>query len=175
MARLRRPFSGFLVLLAVAALLGVAGCGGGGEAQNTPTTQVAAAPVATIPAANALPPEQFSDLIGTKLAPSDQTPADVRKALSDGRPLALLVFVPASTDDDAVRAAFNKLKGQHKDVTFLAYDFKQPQKYGDLPQLLQVQYPPQLVFVDGEGVVRGALTGFADEATINQQVANIAQ
>jgi len=171
MVRKLGPLTLVAAFLLIAAL--VAGCGGGDE-QTTTTTAPAAAAAS---GANAPAPEVANAqqaLIGTKLEPTDTMPAAVGDALKAQQPLVVLFYVPGATDDLAVRGAFDRLQPKHEDTLFLKYDYRDPQAYGDLASLLAVDYPPQLVFVDGDGVIKQVLGGYVDEGTINQQLVNIA-
>ncbi len=82
-------------------------------------------------------------MVGTTVESTDQTPADVQTALKDHRPMVVLFFVAASSDDDRVRQALDTLKPKYPDVLFLSYEYSKPKAYGDLAQQFKVNYPPQ--------------------------------
>jgi hypothetical protein len=170
-----RPSSGLaaLVLILTLSLL-AAGCGGG-EEQATETT-VNTVAVAAQPVANTQPTQSVHEgLVGTVLEPTEQTPVEVSEALAQGRPVVVMFYVPGSHDDSLVRESLDKLMPQYEDIFLAVYDFKVPDAFGDLARLLEVDYPPQVVFVDTAGVIRSVLSGYADEGTLNQHLANIRQ
>jgi len=89
--------------------------------------------------------------------------------------MVVMFYIPASTDDDSVRSSLNNLKPKYPDVLFLLYDYSKVKAYGDMAQQLKVNYPPQVMFISDQGVVRSFTSGYADEGTLNQQLANITQ
>lgn len=158
-------------VVALGLTLAVAGCGGGA---GTTTTAVTAPPSAG-PATTVAPGVARNPLIGQPLTSTENTPAEVTDALSQHRPLVILFYVPGGADDGAVLDEIKALQSKYRDVTFILYDFKDPNSYGDLGILLRVDYPPQSVFVDTQGLVFDVRTGFVDAGTLNQQVVNIRQ
>ena len=174
--RLKRSVCGWRVAFLVGGLLlalGLlaAGCGGGSA-----TTTTAGGVTTTKPAKTTTTGASGqSPLIGVKIESTDQTPPDFAEALKQQKPLAVLFFTPGSVDDDKVRKSFDTLSGTTKDVTFFAYDYRTPSLYGDLATLLQIGYTPYGVYIDGANVVRNISTGYIDEGTLKQYLANIGQ
>jgi hypothetical protein len=168
-----------LLLVAVVSVFFVSACGGGTEATETTEAAVPAAgapaaqPVASTPAEP--PRAAYEALVGTELQPGEETPADVRQALEEGRPVVVAFYVPGGGDDGRVRETLDKLAPKYEDINVAAYDFSEPDEFGDLGRLLRIDYPPQLVFVDTNGVVRSVLSGYVDEGTLNQHLVNIRQ
>lgn len=164
-----------LVVLVLAALL--AGCGGGAESavQETPPDSVPAVQQVanTVPAGP--PKPSYEQIVGEQLIASEETPAPMAAALAERRPVVVFFYVPGSADDSLVRESLDKLEPKYEDITVLRYDFKAPDEFGDLARLLEIDYPPQLVFVDPSGVVRSVLSGYVDEGTLNQHLVNIRQ
>jgi len=89
--------------------------------------------------------------------------------------VVLLFYVPGSTDDVQVMDSLSILQPEFDQYVFLLYDYSKPAAYGDLSTLLNVNYPPELVMVDGLGIVRRIWNGFVDEGTINQDLVNLGQ
>lgn len=159
----------FLTASIAAALL-FAGCGGGDNTADETSTTLAPPPVTTV---TTLPGKAFADLVGTELVASDDTPEDVRTGLEQHMPMVVAFFVTGGTDDSMVLDELDKLAERVSDVDFYKYDYKTPAAYGDLAVQLQVDYPPQVAFIDSNGVIQGVTSGYADEGTLNQHVANI--
>ncbi len=156
-----------LVILVFAAV----GCGGGDEEAVTETT----APVVvaeTVPAVPP-PPKAFANLVGTSLTPSEETPEEVRTGLEQHQPMVIAFYVTGGTDDAVVLDSLDALALRFSDVDFYTFDYKKPAAYGDLSALLEVDYPPQVAFIDARGTVRAVTSGYADEGTLNQNVVNI--
>lgn len=160
--------------LALALLLpALVGCGSGGEEEAATEAPPAAVPVANQGAAVEGP--AFNALVGQQLAPGEMTPAVVKDALAQKRPVVVLFYVTGGHDDGLVRETLQKLGPKYEDVVIATYDFKAPAEFGDLARLLRVDYPPQLVFIDTNGVIRSVLSGYVDEGTLNQHLVNIRQ
>lgn len=160
-----------IALLVVAALL-AAGCGGGDDdtaATDTTAPVVVAETTTSIPG----PPKAFADVVGTTITPSDETPEDVRTGLEQHQPMVIAFYVTGGTDDLVVLETLDALALRFSDVDFYLFDYKQPSEYGDLSALLDVDYPPQVAFIDSRGTLRSMTSGYADEGTLNQNVVNI--
>ena len=65
------------------------------------------------------------------------------------------------------------LQPDYPDFLFLIYDYKNAASYGDLSNLLEVGYPPELILVGGDGYVTDIWNGYVDEGTINQGLADL--
>jgi hypothetical protein len=158
----------FLLLLAWAAVV-VAGCGG--DEETTTTTKKAVAAVVQ----SGGPRDSTEDVLGKPLQTSDATPAEYTEAVEQGRPVVLLFYVPGSVDDVQVLDSLTALQTEFDEYVFLVYDYSMPSAYGDLSTLLDVNYPPELVLVDGLGIPREIWNGFVDEGTLNQSLVNLGQ
>ncbi len=150
-----------VVLLLLSLVLLTVGCfGGGGSTQTTRTT-----------AAN-------GGGTGTSLAPGEPVslieglPAEFADALGK-RPIVVLFYVSGSADDKAVLDTLNRLKSSFGQYAFLIYDYKQPDAYGTLAQLLNVDYPPYLELINAAGIPQKIFKGFVDEGTLNQSLVNL--
>jgi hypothetical protein len=173
MARIPRWIPLVLTLVLIAGAFGVMGCGGDEE---PPPTTAPPAPPATLPATGEVASTNPWDaLIGTTLEPGESTPSEVSEALTERRPVVLLFYVPGNVDDTRVLESMQALEATYSDVTFLFYDYKAPAAYGDLAQMLQVNYPPQGVFIDTRGTIQDVSSGYIDEGTLNQAVVNLRQ
>lgn len=167
-------------LLLIAALLTVGAFGAlacGGDEEPPPTTATTAPPGGDggSDTTEAMSSDPFAALIGTTLEVTEETPPEVSDAIEQRRPLVLLFYVPGNVDDAQVLDSLKKLESTYSDVTFVYYDYKVPSAYGGLGQALQVNYPPQAVFIDTRGVIQDVTSGYVDEATLNQAVVNIRQ
>ncbi len=165
MSRPSRKQVGFLLLVMSVALF-VAGCGSGGEDETTTTGLPV---VTTVPPASG---SDGSDLIDRPVAVTDDTPADFVEAYGS-KPLVVLFYVPGGTDDVSVFESLYRLIPSFGNYVFLMYDYKVPDAYGDLSSLLAVEYPPQIVLIDREGLVREVWNGYVDEGTLNQSLVNL--
>jgi hypothetical protein len=158
-----------LLLVALAAVVTV-GCSGGDEETSTTVKRaVTTTEKASGSAASA------NEVLGKPLETTDSTPVEYTEAIEQGRPVVLLFYVAGSTDDVQVLDSLSTLQPDFDQYVFLLYDYSRPAAYGDLSTLLKVNYPPELVLVDGLGVVRRIWNGFVDEGTINQDLVNLGQ
>lgn len=172
MQRQRKAVYVKAALLAVA-IVGASllvGCGGGGATSEETSTTLPPAPITT---AVPLPSKPFADLVGTKLTATDETPEEARDSLERHIPMVVAFYVTGGTDDAVVLDNLDKLALRFSDVDFYTFDYKAPTAYGDLARQLHVGYPPQVAFVDSNGIVQGVTSGYADEGTLNQLVTNI--
>jgi len=154
----------------VAVLLG--GCGGGGQDTSTTSTTVAKTTRTT---AAQTAGSAVQDLLMTQLATTQDTPEEYVAAVGQAKPVAMVFYVPGSVDDMKVLDVFELVQADFPDYTFLEYDYRNPQAYGDLSLLLQVNYPPETVLIDRAGAVRYIWNGYVDEGTLRQCLINIGQ
>lgn len=159
-----------LLALAIAGASLVVGCGGGSATSDETSTTLPPAPTTTVVS---LPSKAFDDLVGSKLTATDETPEEPKDSLERHIPMVVAFYVTGGTDDTVVLDNLDKLAAQFSDVDFYTFDYKVPATYGDLARQLHVGYPPQVAFVDSNGVVQGVTSGYADEGTLNQLVTNI--
>jgi hypothetical protein len=85
----------------------------------------------------------------------------------------LLLYVPGGTDDVAVIESLDRLKPSFGRYRFLEYDYSIPEWYGDLPTLLGVTYPPEMILIDSSGIIRTVWNGSVDEGSLNQGLVNL--
>ncbi len=90
------------------------------------------------------------------------------------RPIVVLFYVSGGADDANVLQSINRLKSSFREYEFLLYDYKDPDSYGTLAQVLGVEYLPRLVMIDAAGYRREARTGYVDEGSLNQMLVNLA-
>jgi hypothetical protein len=114
-------------------------------------------------------------LVGVKIEATQQTPPDFAEALREQKPIAVLFYTPGSVDDDKVRKSLETLSRTNKDIAFFAYDYRTPSLYGDLGALLMIGYTPHGVFIDTSNTVRNVSSGYVDDGTLKQYLANIRQ
>jgi len=158
-----------LILGLLVLLLTVALCGCGGDAEDTATT-AGRATTTTV-----LPPKGSGTeaLLGTRVEPTEDTPAQFVEALDQAKPVVMLFHVPAGVDDQKVLENLTLLQSDFPDYVFLLYDYSEPDEYGDLSLLLAVDYPPALILVDATGTVDGVWNGYVDEGSLNQSLVNL--
>ncbi|MBN1321882.1 MAG: hypothetical protein JXA87_13715 [Thermoleophilia bacterium] len=157
---------GVLLLVLFAALL-ACGCGGGGDEA---TTTSRAGVTTTAPPDNSGAPGQ--ELVGTSVASTRDTPAEFTDVYAQ-TPIVLLFYVPGNADDRSVLESLNRLKSSFSGYTFLVYDYKLPEAYGDLSTLLKIGYPPELILIDKAGVIRKIWNGYVDEGSLNQGLVDL--
>jgi hypothetical protein len=155
-----------VLLLGVAAFVGW-GCGGGEDETSTSTIRRVTTTAAAIGGSETL--------LNTQVQTTDATPTEYTQAVEQQRPIVLLFYVPGGADDVKVLDTVSSLQPSFENYVFLLYDYKQPDAYGDLSLLLKVNYPPQLVLVNGSGVVKQIWNGYVDEGTLNQGLVNLEQ
>lgn len=161
-----------VVLLAVGLLAASVGCGGE-NGKTTSTTRKAASASRTTTVTAAIPVAER--LVGTVLRPTEDTPPDYTAAVGEGRPVVVVFYVPGNADDSKVLAALENLRAEFDDYAFLLYDWNKPESYGDLSTLLEVDYPPQTILIDRQGVIQRIWNGYVDEGTLRQCLTNIGQ
>lgn len=153
----RRALLGMLCLCLIAVL---SACG-----TTTTTTQPGSTSTSSKSAQNATQT--------IRLSAEADTPSELAQALRMKKPVVILIYVPGGADDELVRKSLQKIAPKYPDVTFLTYDYKKPDEYGDILMQLGIDYPPVVAFVTGDGVVEYQSTGFVDEAVLTQHVVNI--
>jgi len=158
---------GVLLLVLFVALL-ACGCGGGGGDDETTTSRAGA--TTTAPAGSGGAPGQ--ELVGTTVDTTRDTPAEFTDVYGQA-PIVLLFYVPGNADDRSVLESLNRLKSSFGGYTFLVYDYKLPEAYGDLSTLLEIGYPPELVLIDKAGVIRRVWNGYVDEGSLNQGLVDL--
>jgi hypothetical protein len=168
MVRVLRWMSLCAMIVVLAGLL-LSGCGGGGDATTTTAPPVTAAPgggatAPTAPGAAATP---------AILTVTENTPADVKSALEQKKPLVLMFYSPGGSDDTRVLQSLTKLTPRFPTAFISQYDYKAPDTYGDLGQVLQVGNLPSVVLIDASANVTQVFSGFVDEGTLNQSMVNL--
>ncbi|OFW57166.1 MAG: hypothetical protein A2133_09055 [Actinobacteria bacterium RBG_16_64_13] len=171
MSRLTRQRIGILVLAILTSLL-LAGCfgGGGGDTETTRRTDTTAGPGGGSGNGSGNGTGELSDV--ELLDVIDGLPEDFVQAYSS-RPIVVLFYIPGNADDTSVVDTVNRLKSSFDRYAFLLYDYKDPNAYGTLSQLLKVSYPPYIVLIDGAGYPQRVFTGYVDEGTLNQSLVNL--
>lgn len=145
------------------------------DALSTSTTNFLGTtmPVTASPGPGASGNGARSDLVGTQARTTAATPQEYVTAVGSGRPVVVLFFVAAGSDDQRVLQSISTLQSQFPDYTFLIYDVADPAAYGDLPTLLEIDYPPALVLIDDSGRVDTMWDGYIDLGTLTQTLTNL--
>jgi hypothetical protein len=169
----RRSRKSTVVLLVVIGLtVFLWGCGGGDEVDDaTVSTNLVRTPTT---AASSVQSEVDS-ILYEELAVTQDTPEEYVEAVGQARPVVVLFYVPGNVDDTKVLDSLTLMQSEFPDYTFLMYDFKDPSSYGDLAMLLQVNYPPETVLIDRNGIVRDIWNGYVDEGSLRQCLINLGQ
>ncbi len=174
MQRMRKAVPVVLIAMLLLVSLSLAvGCGGGDtttEETQPPDAGVVVEVTTTVAPG---PSKAFKHLIGTTLAVTDDTPEKVRASVERHTPMVIAFYVTGGTDDSVVLQHLNDLSVRFADIDFYEFDYKLPDDYGDLSALLEIDYPPQVTFVDDRGVIQAVTSGYADEGTLNQNLTNI--
>ncbi len=169
----RRHTQSALVLLLVIGLAAFLwGCGGSDQGSTTATSAVSN-PTRTTAAPSVS--SAVDEVLYKELAVTDDTPEDVVAAIGQARPVVMLFYVPGNVDDAKVLEAFQAVEPEFPEYTFLTYDYKNPQEYGDLSMVLQVNYPPEIVLIDRAGTVQRIWNGYVDEGTLKQCLINLGE
>src|SRR5660397_164419 len=129
-------------------------------------------PPPTVPTTDTTVVEK-EEIEGKEIIPGDDTPGEIRSALERNRPLLVFFYVPGGTDDGLVEDAVDDLEVKFADIFFARYDYRRPQLYGDLAELVGVEYAPTVVMIDAGGYVSKAFSGYVDEGSLNQVLTNI--
>ena len=153
-----------VLLLATLALLTIGCFGGGGSTQTTAIGTLVTSSGGSV-GTGTLSDQEVLTII-------DGLPAEFTAAFQK-RPIVVLFYVPGNADDKSVLDSLNRLKSSFAQYTFLLYDYKKPDSYGTLAQLLKVDYPPFLVLTDAAGHARKIFKGYVDEGTLNQELVNL--
>jgi hypothetical protein len=156
-------------LLIILLLIAFSAWGCGGSEEETATT---AAPVDTT-VTSVAPVGGTEALIGTQLRTTPETPVEYVDAVKAGQPVVIMFYVPAGVDDQKVLESLTMLQGSFPDYAFLIYDFADPDAYGDLSTLLQVDYPPAVIMIDDTGTIETVWNGYVDEGTLNQDLVDL--
>ncbi len=160
-----------LLLVALGMALFLWGCGGDDGAATTDSSVLKTTQTTAKPSVGSA----VEALRLTKLAVTDDTPEEVVASIGQARPVVVLFYVPGNVDDAKVLEAFNTVSPEFPEYTFLIYDYKTPDAYGDLSMLLQVNYPPETVLIDRGGTVRDIWNGYVDEGTLRQSLINLGE
>jgi hypothetical protein len=112
-------------------------------------------------------------MVGVSLKVTANTPADVKSALEQHKPVVLLFYAPGGSDDSKVLQALTALTPRFPTAFISQYDYKAPDTYGDLGQVLQVGYLPTTVLIDASATVTQVFSGYVDEGTLNQSLVNL--
>ena len=170
---MKRALGWMAVCAMIVALAGIAltGCGGGDEA----TTSTTVTPTTLAPAAGdgEAATTGAAVLVGTALAVTENTPADVKSALDQKQPLVLMFYAPGGSDDTKVLQSLTALTPKFPTAFIAQYDYKAPDAYGDLGQLLQIGYLPEVVLIDSSATVTQVFSGYVDEGSLNQSLVNL--
>jgi hypothetical protein len=164
-----------VVSVAIGLAVFLTGCLGGGGSTSTTSTSVSGTTQVSTVAAGSSVGNAVEALLETKLATTQDTPEAYVAAVGQARPVAMLFYVPGSVDDSKVLETFKTVQADFPDFTFLTYDYKNPESYGDLSLLLQVNYPPEIVLIDKAGTIRQIWNGYVDEGTLKQCLINVGQ
>jgi hypothetical protein len=89
------------------------------------------------------------------------------------KPILVLFYVPGQVDDEKVLKAVRELQTVFSSYTFLIYDYRMPAAYGDLAELLNVDYAPEITLIDRSGEPQWVWSGYVDKASLNQTLLNI--
>jgi hypothetical protein len=110
------------------------------------------------------------------LKPTDATPGFIKNPLKEKRGVILLVYVGGAAGDDSMLASFRAVKAKYAaSSSFYAFEAAKVKDLGDVIDQLGALSPPMLVIIRGDGSVYQLYTGWIDQTTMEQQVANAVQ
>jgi hypothetical protein len=108
-----------------------------------------------------------------KLEPTANTPKFISNPLKEKRGVILLVYVKGAADDEEMLSSFNAVKSEYASQgAFFDFEARDVSELGDVLDQLQISQPPALAVVSGSGAVYQAYTGWIDQKTMEQVVAN---
>jgi len=104
---------------------------------------------------------------------TDETPKFIANPLKEKRGVILLVYVKGATEDEEMLASFNRIKAQYAaQASFFSFEARDISELGDVPAQLQIDQPPALAVISGDGKVYQEYTGWIGEKVMEQAVAN---
>ena len=110
------------------------------------------------------------------IKPTDATPGFIKNPLKEKRGVILLVYVGGAAGDDSMLASFRVVKAKYATSSaFYSFEAAKVSQLGDVIDQLGALSPPMLVIIRGNGSVYQLYTGWIDQATMEQQVANALQ
>ena len=144
----------------------LAGCGGGASSssQATPASGVTAS-------AAAMQVSQPTG-VGGVVRPSASTPKAFAKAVRSNRAVVAAFLMKGAADDDAVRGFLKEARSAavSRRVAFFTYDLRQARRFGDLPELLDVQGTPTVVVIGRNHIVVNVFRGLTDSQLVRQAI-----
>lgn len=155
-----------VLLLGVLIAMSLVSCGG--DEDETTTTRMTTAPSPTSGGSGG----GGGGSVEVVIRPTDDTPQALVDALG-AQPVVVLFYVDGSRDDMMVFDSLQKLQLGFANYAFLYYRYSEPDAYGDLASLLEVDYPPDVAMFDGAGVLRFRWNGYMDEGSLNQTLVNL--
>ena len=172
--RMMRRVYGFMAAAMCFGLVScmLVGCFWGEDEPASATTDTAAASSTT--ATSETDGTTSSEMTTTTVGPEliDGLPRDYVESLGE-RPIVVLFYVRGGVDDEEVLTSVEESEEIYSNYTFLAFDYRLPDKYGDLAQELAVDYPPHTVLIDRHGAIRTVWSGYVDKGTLNQTLLNL--
>lgn len=147
--------------------LAIAGCGGGGDAGETP-------PAATAPITAAAPVAVTAVGLGEKVSPGPNTPAPVSKALAGSGVVVVSFVVKGAADDDSVAAAISEVRSDPRVATGVAF-FEYTvggAKPGDLADLLGITGTPSVAVIGRDRTLVNLWTGLVDADILRQSISD---
>jgi hypothetical protein len=108
-----------------------------------------------------------------KITPTADTPSFIADPLKERRGIVLLVYCRGAVADRQMVTFFNQVKAEYAgESSFFAFAARDVNALGDVLAQLHAYNPPMLAVIDGQGRVRSLYTGWIDEKTLEQRVAD---
>ncbi len=108
-----------------------------------------------------------------KVTPTADTPGFIKRPLHEKRGVCLLVYLQGAADDEAMLASFREVKQLYAaDMSFFSFESHDVRKTGDVLSQLHATAPPLFVIIAPDGTVDQLYTGWVDEKTMEQRVAD---
>jgi hypothetical protein len=110
------------------------------------------------------------------ITPTAATPGFIKNPLKEKRGVILLVYVGGAAGDDSMLTSFRAVKAKYAaSSSFYSFEAAKVTQLGDVIDQLGALSPPMLVIIRGDGTVYQLYTGWIDQSTMEQQVANAVQ
>jgi hypothetical protein len=153
---------GILLVVMLAGLF-FASCGGGDD-ETTPTNT---SPSVTSPNSGGSGGGDTVEVFSF----SEDTPSEVTEAAGI-QPIVILFYVDG-VDDASVKGSLEALQPSFPSYVFLYYNYSDPEAYGDLSTLLEIDYTPAVIMIDSTAMIRYRYSGYIDQGSLNQSLVNL--
>ena len=108
-----------------------------------------------------------------KITPTADTPSFIADPLKEQRGVVLLIYCRGAVADMQMVTFFDRVRSEYAArSSFFSFEARDVGALGDVLAQLHAYNPPMLAVIDGKGEVRSLYTGWIDERTLEQRVAD---